>query len=62
MKKSNGLRMPARWFGRRDAIFDPLKPGVPPIVEGPLAYLEKNGYYPPTPAPPRPHHLLISRP
>ena len=50
--------MPARWLGRRDAIFDPLKPGVPPIVEGPLAYLEKNGQYP------RPHHLehLVRRP
>lgn len=34
-----------RWFGgRRDeGIFDPLKPEVPPVVEGPLSYLEKNG-------------------
>lgn len=45
-KKQKSAYRPKRWFwGKKYQSFDPLIPEVPPIVEGPISFLEQYGMY-----------------
>jgi len=46
-KKPKSAYRPKRWFwGKKYQSFDPLIPEVPPVVEGPISFLEQHGRFP----------------